>query len=65
MFTFGNLTSLYSIMQDKDKNAIAKLYRTTDFYFNSWIRLLQVYGRIYVFFINKKRFMAIFIEKIL
>lgn len=54
LFTFGNLTSLYSIMQDKDKNAIAKLYRTTDFYFNSWIRLLQVvrnicahYGRLY------------------
>ncbi len=41
LFTFGNLTSLYSIMQDKDKDAIAKLYGTKDVYFNSWIRLLQ------------------------
>ncbi len=41
LFTFGNLTSLYSIMQDKDKDAIARLYGTRDVYFNSWIRLLQ------------------------
>ncbi len=41
LFTFGNLTSLYSIMQDKDKDAIAKLYGTKDVYLNSWIRLLQ------------------------
>lgn len=41
LFTFGNLTSLYSIMKDEDKKVIAKLYRTTDLYFNSWIRLLQ------------------------
>ena len=41
LFTFGNLTSLYSIMKDEDKKVIAKLYRTTDLYFNSWIILLQ------------------------
>lgn len=41
LFTFGNLTSLYSIMKDEDKKVIAKLYRTIDLYFNSWIRLLQ------------------------
>ena len=41
LFTFGNLTSLYSIMQNKDKEAIAKLYGTKDKYLNSWIRLLQ------------------------
>ncbi len=56
LFTFGNLTSLYSIMQDKDKDAIAKLYGTKDVYFNSWIRLLQEvrnvcahYARLYNF----------------
>lgn len=41
LFTFGNLTSLYSIMKDEDRQVIAKLYRTKDLYFNSWIRLLQ------------------------
>ncbi len=41
LFTFGNLTSLYSIMKDEDRKVIAKSYRTADCYFNSWIRLLQ------------------------
>ncbi len=40
LFTFGNLTSLYSIMQNKDKEAIAKLYGTKDKYLNSWDQII-------------------------
>ena len=40
LFTFGNITSLYSIMKDGDKSDIAKLYGTTKLYLKSWILLL-------------------------
>lgn len=40
LFTFGNLSSLYSIMLPEDKKAIAQLYRTDAKYLGSWILAL-------------------------
>lgn len=54
LFTFGNLSSLYSIMKAEDKNAVAALYGTESNYLHSWIlSLLEVrnicahYSRLY------------------
>lgn len=40
LFTFGNLSSLYSIMHPNDRKAIAKLYNTEANYLGSWILAL-------------------------
>lgn len=40
LFTFGNLSSLYSIMKMEDKKEIAKLYYTEPKYLGSWILAL-------------------------
>ena len=40
LFTFGNLSSLYSVMADDDRKAIAKLYNTESKYLGSWILAL-------------------------
>lgn len=37
LFTFGNLSSLYSIMIPEDQRAIARLYNTEPKYLGSWI----------------------------
>lgn len=43
LFTFGNLTSLYSIMKTEDQKEIAQIYDTIPKHFNSWIlSLLEV-----------------------
>lgn len=54
LFTFGNVASLFSIMRDDDRLAIAKLYNTSPNYLKSWIlSLVEVrnicahYGRLY------------------
>lgn len=54
LFTFGMLSSMYSIMLPKDKKAIAQTYNTDDFHLNSWLLcLVEIrnicahYGRIY------------------
>ncbi len=54
LFTFGNVASMYSIMFDDDRSAIADLYQTTPDYLKSWIlSLVEVrnicahYGRLY------------------
>ena len=54
LFTFGNLCSLYDIMQNDDKTEIAKLYSTKPNYLGGWIlSLVEVrnicahYGRLY------------------
>lgn len=54
LFSFGNLSSLYSIMQDEDKKAIARLYNTNQDYLGSWIlSLVEIrnicahYSRVY------------------
>lgn len=40
LFTFGNLSSLYSIMKNEDQQAIADLYHTNRKYLGSWILAL-------------------------
>lgn len=40
LFTFGNLSSLYSIMIPEDRKAIASLYNTKPCYLGSWILAL-------------------------
>ena len=40
LFTFGNLSSLYSIMVFEDQKEIAKLYNTNPKYLGSWILAL-------------------------
>jgi len=40
LFTFGNLSSLYSIMEVDDRKEIAKLYNTEPKYLGSWILAL-------------------------
>ena len=40
LFTFGNLSSLYSIMTLEDRKEIAKLYNTEPKYLGSWILAL-------------------------
>ncbi len=40
LFTFGNLSSIYSIMQNEDQQAIADLYETQRRYLGSWILAL-------------------------
>lgn len=40
LFTFGNLSSLYSIMEAEDRKEIAKLYNTEPKYLGSWILAL-------------------------
>lgn len=40
LFTFGNLSSLYNIMKDEDRKAIALLYNTEPKYLGSWILAL-------------------------
>lgn len=54
LFTFGNVASMYSIMFDDDRSAIANLYQTAPEYLKSWIlSLVEVrnicahYGRLY------------------
>lgn len=54
LFTFGNLSSLYSIMKTEDKKSIAQLYKTKVTYLQSWIlALVEIrnicahYGRLY------------------
>ncbi|MGN1419619.1 MAG: Abi family protein [Acutalibacteraceae bacterium] len=54
LLTFGNLSSLYSIMKNEDKQSLAKLYHTKPAYLNGWIlALVEIrnicahYGRIY------------------
>jgi len=54
LFTFGNLTSLYSIMKPDDKKAISRQYNTEPRYLQSWILALTEvrnicahYGRLY------------------
>lgn len=54
LFSFGMLSSLYSVLKDEDKKAIAKEYNTEPIYLNSWIlALLELrnycahYNRIY------------------
>ena len=54
LFTFGNLSSLYSIMLPEDRKAIATLYKTEPCHLGSWIlSLVEVrnicahYGRLY------------------
>lgn len=54
LFTFGNLSSMYSIMRDIDRQAIASLYNTEPSHLQSWIlALIEVrnicahYGRLY------------------
>ena len=54
LFTFGMLSSLYSIMQPSDQDVIATLYRTKRGYLQGWLlALIEVrnicahYGRIY------------------
>ncbi len=37
LLTFGNLSSLFSILKTEDKKKIAALYNTSPSYFNSWI----------------------------
>ena len=40
LFTFGNLSSLYSIMKNEDQQAIADLYHTNRKHLGSWILAL-------------------------
>ena len=40
LFTFGNLSSLYSIMKAEDRKEIAKLYNTEPKYLGSWVLAL-------------------------
>ncbi len=40
LLSFGNLSSLFSILKDKDQKAIAKLYNTSPEYLKSWILCL-------------------------
>ena len=54
LFTFGRLTSLYSILKDEDKKEIAKLYKTRHNHLISWLlslveirNLCAHYSRIY------------------
>ncbi len=54
LFTFGNLSSLYSILTMEDKKQIASLYHTKPQYLSSWIlSLVEIrnicahYGRLY------------------
>ncbi len=54
LFTFGNLSSLYSIMQNEDMAKIADLYKTNPHALKSWIlALVEIrnicahYGRLY------------------
>ena len=54
LFTFGNLSSLYSIMRYDDRKTIAQLYNASPGYLESWIlTLVEVrnicahYGRLY------------------
>ena len=54
LFTFGNLSSLYSIMQEEDRKEIAMRYNTDPKYLGSWIlALIEIrnicahYGRLY------------------
>lgn len=54
LFTFGMLSTLYSIMEPEDQKAIAKQYGTTPVYLESWIislvelrNLCAHYGRLY------------------
>ena len=54
LFTFGMLSSLYSVMQPQDREAIAQQYSTDAYHLQSWIlALVEVrnicahYGRIY------------------
>ncbi len=54
LFTFGNLSSLYSIMKPSDQKQIAQLYETRPLFLRSWIlALVEIrnicahYGRLY------------------
>ncbi len=54
LFTFGNLSSLYSIMKPDDQKQIAQLYGTRPLFLRSWIlALVEIrnicahYGRLY------------------
>lgn len=54
LFTFGMLSSLYSVMLPQDKRAIAQAYHTDDFHLRSWLLcLVEIrnvcahYGRLY------------------
>lgn len=54
LFTFGNLASLFSIMQDADKKSIGRLYKTSHSMLISWIlslvearNICAHYGRLY------------------
>jgi len=54
LFSFGNLSSMFSIMKAEDQKAIAALYNTDSKYLNSWLlalveirNLCAHYGRIY------------------
>ena len=54
LFTFGNQASLFSIMKEEDKKAIAKLYKTSHSFLISWIlslvetrNICAHYGRLY------------------
>ena len=40
LFTFGNLSSLYSVMTKEDQKAVAELYNTQPKYLGSWILAL-------------------------
>lgn len=54
LFTFGNLSSIYTIMKPEDRKVIASFYDTSPEYLNSWIlsfveirNICAHYGRIY------------------
>lgn len=40
LFSFGMLSSLYSVMKRTDQNVVASRYQTTQFYLRGWIRAL-------------------------
>ena len=64
LFSFGNLSSLYSVMKDEDKKEISKRYNTTPDHLGSWIlSLLEVrnicahYNRLYNMPLKQKPFL--------
>ena len=64
LFTFGRLTSLFSIMKDEDTKVIASLYQTRFKHLKSWLlslveirNLCAHYGRIYNMPLKQKPYM--------
>lgn len=56
LFTFGNISILYSIMKDDDQKAVAKIFNTKPIFLSKWIKVLVEvrnicahYGRLYNF----------------